>query len=269
MTDARLGAAMDVRFGVTVETFAEYLADLGLDHLELKREYLAGHPDAPGPERVAEIADTYDLTVTYHAPFRTWNAGSFDECVREQAVERVKATLEDAAIARAEAVVVHGGSVPHRYPAWVREASREAAHRSLAECAEYAQYVGVPLAVENQPRDDDTRRYTTTPADLAALLDSVDVSPAYLGVTLDVGHAAVSDVDWRTFVERFGDRIRVCHLHDNDGETDRHDPLADYEPFREAVPADCFVFEMKAVGDVAACVPEREAPPQPAVSVDE
>jgi hypothetical protein len=35
----RLGAAMDVRFGASVEEFLEYLTELGLDHLELKREY--------------------------------------------------------------------------------------------------------------------------------------------------------------------------------------------------------------------------------------
>ncbi|MFB6201119.1 MAG: sugar phosphate isomerase/epimerase family protein [Halorhabdus sp.] len=269
MTDPTVGAAMDVRFGTTVEAFMEYVTDLGLDHVEFKREYLAGHPETPDPARIAELADQYDVSVTFHAPFRTWNPGSFDATVRRDSVARVKRTLEAAAIAGAEAVVVHGGSVPRRYPEWVRERSFEHARQSLAECAEYAQYIGVPLAVENQPRDDENRRYTTTPGDLASLIDTVDVLDAYLGVTLDVGHAAVSDQDWGAFVDRFGDRILVCHLHDNDGETDRHEPLPDHGRFLEQIPADQFVFEMKSVPDVSRCLPGVEAPPEPVVHVDD
>ncbi len=93
------------------------------------------------------------------------------------------------------------------------------------------------------------------------MLDTVDVDPTYLGVTLDVGHAKINGEDCQEFVERFGERIRVCHLHDNDGTADRHKPLPAYEPLVEAVPADCFVFEMKTVADVATSV-GVDAPPR-------
>lgn len=266
---AQLGAAMDIRFGVTVETFMQYVDDLGLDHVEFKREYLAGYPNTPEPERVRRLSEQYGLTVTYHAPFRDWNVGSYDEAVRQDSVDRVKRTLDDAATAGAEAVVVHGGSVPKRYPEWIHERAGENARRSLAECAEYAQLVGIPLCLENQPVSEEKRRHTTTPEDLATMLDTVDVVPEYLGVTLDVGHANVNDEDWRGFVERFGDRIRVCHLHDNDGTGDQHEPLREYESFVEAVPADCFVFEMKSVGDIATCMRVDATPPEPEVSSDD
>ncbi|GGN97515.1 sugar phosphate isomerase/epimerase family protein [Haloarcula pellucida] len=259
-TDARLGAAMDVRFGATAEAFLDYLTDLGLDHVEFKREYLHGHPDAPTPEDVRELADRYGVSVTYHAPFRDWNLGSFNEESRRASVRQVKRTIDDAATAGAGAVVVHGGSVPRRYPEWVRSTARENARHSLAECAEYAHLVGVPLCLENQPRDESECRYTTTPSDLEAVLAEVDVTPEYFGVTLDVGHATVNDCDWGAFVERFGDRIRVCHLHDNDGTADLHEPLTDYEPVVEAVPADYFVFETKSVADVARCVGAEPTP---------
>jgi sugar phosphate isomerase/epimerase len=254
MSDDRLGAAMDVRFGASVEAFVEYLTDLGLNHVEFKREYLQGHPDTPDPATVRELAEEYEVSVTYHAPFRDWNLGSFNDEIRASSVEQVKRTLDDAAEAGAGAVVVHGGAVPHRYPEWVREQSLENARRSLAECAEYAQFVGVPLCLENQPVSGDVRRYTTSPADLEAMVEAVDVPPQYFGVTLDVGHAKVNDHDWRAFVDRFGQRITVCHLHDNDGTADQHDPLTDYEPVVDAVPADYFVFETVSVADVATSV---------------
>ncbi|MEY7850101.1 sugar phosphate isomerase/epimerase family protein [Natrarchaeobius sp. A-rgal3] len=251
----RVGAAMDVRFDWTFDRFCEYVVDCGLEHVELKMEYVHGHPDAPDPETVAERSDAYDVTVTYHAPFRDWNPGSFNEDSRVAAVEQVNSTLEAAATAGAGAVVVHGGSVPYRYPEYVRERARDAARRSLAECARYAAEVDVPLCLENQPQSDSNERHTTSPDDLAAMLESVDVDDA-LGVTLDVGHARVNGFDWRTFADRFADRIHVVHLHDNDGVEDRHEPLADFEPICEYVDAPYNVFEMKRVPDVERCLEE-------------
>lgn len=254
MSDPSLGAAMDVRFGATAEEFMQTLVDLGLDHVEFKREYLAGHPAAPDPADVRDLAATYDVTVTYHAPFRDWNIASFNESVRAASVEMVTDTLDDAATAGAGAVIVHGGDVPHRYPDWVREQALDNAIRSLEACAAHAADVGVPLCLENQPMNRDKQRYTTSPDALAETLAAVDADPEYLKVTLDVGHARVNGHDVTAVVDRFGDRIEVCHLHDNDGTADQHAPLTDYESFIGQVPAEYFVFEMKAVDDVATCV---------------
>ncbi len=40
-----------------------------------------------------------------------------------------------------------------------------------------------------------------------------------------MGHAKASSGDYGEFVDWCGDRIRVVHLHDNDGTGDDHDPL--------------------------------------------
>ncbi len=245
---------MDVRFAVTVEEFLEYLTDCGLNHVELKREYLHGHPDVPTPEEVSTLAERFDVSVTYHAPFRDWNVGSFNEASRRASVAQVKETLEDAHAANAGAVVVHGGSVPHRYPEWVRERAHENALASLEECAAHARRVGVPLCLENQPASETKRRYTTTPEELRETVGAVDVDPEFFGVTLDVGHAKVNGYHWSEFVDQLGDRIRVCHLHENDGTADQHEPLVEHDRILKEVPAEYFVFETKSVADVARSV---------------
>jgi sugar phosphate isomerase/epimerase len=264
----RLGAAMDIRFAASVAEFMAYVSDLGLDHVEFKQEYLAGHPSTPTPERIGELADEHGLSLTFHAPFRDWNIGSYDERVRTDSVERVKRSLDAAATAGAGAVVVHGGSVPERYPGWVHEQSAENAIESLEACADHAARVGVPLCLENQPPSDEDRRYTTSPDDLAATLDAVDADPDVLGVTLDVGHAKVAGTDWRAFVDRFGDRIEVCHLHDNDGTDDQHEPLHDYEEIVAELPASYGSFEMKRVADVAASLGVDHRPIDPSLTHD-
>lgn len=243
-----VGAAMDLRFEERIPEFMEHVTDLGLDHIELKREYLHAPPEPPDPERIGDLADAYEVSLTYHAPFRDWNLGSFNDASREAAVKQVKDTLNDAAMAGAGGVVVHGGSVPRRYPERVRKKAHENAKRSLRECAVYADDVGVPLCLENQPLSADKVRYTTTPKDLATMLDAVDSDG--LKITLDVGHAKVNGHHWREFLDRFGERVHVVHLHDNDGETDQHHPLPGYESVVAEIEAPYNVFEIKAVADI-------------------
>lgn len=250
----RYGAALDLRFSETVEEFGEFILGLGLDHVEVRQGYLDVHPGAPGARELAEFAASTDVTYTFHAPFRDANLGNLNESLRRAAVESVKRTLDTAFDTDAGAVVVHGGSVPRRYPERVQEHARQQAVRSLRACARYADDVGVPLCVENQRRKPNHRRNTETPARLAAFLEEIDADSAHLGVTVDVGHAKVTGVDPREFVERFGDRIHVVHLHDNDGVADRHEPLPGYETVAERIGAEYNVLEMKSLADIERCV---------------
>lgn len=252
--DLALGAAADLRFEESVAEFCAHVSSLGLDHVELKREYLLAPPEGPSAERIGEIVDDHGVTLTLHAPFRDCNLGSFNDASREAAVAQVCATLDDAATAGAGAVVVHGGSVRSHYPERVRAKARRGAIRSLRECAAHAAEVGVALCLENQPRSASKNRHTGSPAALAAVLAEVDADPAALRVTLDVGHAKLNGHDWRAFADRLGDRIEVVHLHDNDGTADDHEPLPGYGPVVEAVGAPYNVFETKAVADVARCL---------------
>lgn len=248
-----VGAAMDLRFEATVEEFMNHVADLGLDHVELKREYLHAPPEPPSPKEIGTLADEYGVTLTYHAPFRDWNLGSFNEASRAASVDQVKATLDDAAVAKAGAVVVHGGSVPRRYPDRVKRKAVDNAVASLRECARYAENVGVALCLENQPRSDDVVRHTTTPDDLVDLLETVDNDA--LRVTLDVGHAKVNGYGWQAFADAVGDRVHVVHLHDNDGTADDHRPLPGYDEIVDELDAPYNVFETKTIDDIERYLP--------------
>jgi sugar phosphate isomerase/epimerase len=86
------------------------------------------------------------------------------------------------------------------------------------------------------------------------MLDRVGAPPEALGVTLDVGHAKVNGYDPLAFADRFDDRIRVVHLHDNDGTADQHRPLADYDAVVDATDAAYYAFEMKSLDDIERCL---------------
>lgn len=250
----RYGASMDVRFDETLLDFADVLAGHALNHVELRQGYLDVHGAAPAPETVRDAATDRDLTVTYHAPHRDCNLAALTERLRRGAVSSVRDTIDAASRADAEAVVVHGGTVGAQYPRRVERRARAQAVRSLRSCAEYAAERGVPLCVENQRDKPGVHRFTATPDRLAGLLDDVGVGPEHLRVTLDVGHAKATGEPLDGFLDAVGERVTVCHLHDNDGESDAHDPLPGYEEVAERVGAPYNVLEMKSLADIRTCV---------------
>jgi sugar phosphate isomerase/epimerase len=250
---ARFGASADVRFDESLESLLDFLADRGLAHLELRQGYLDVN-GTPAPGRLRSLADERDVTFTIHAPHVDCALGHVNEPLRRAAVDGVRRSLELAADAGAGGVIVHGGSARRRYPERVRRRAREAAVESIGECARYADELEVPLCLENQRDTGAKRRNTATPDRLAAFLEDVGVDSEHLRLTLDVGHAKATGVDYRSFVDRFGDRIHVAHLHDNDGTGDDHDPLPSFRDVAADVGARYNVLEMKSLADIDRCV---------------
>jgi sugar phosphate isomerase/epimerase len=250
---SRFGASLDVRFDSSVESFAEFLVDRGLDHVELRHGYLDVN-ETPDPAALRGLAARHGLTYTVHAPHVDCTPGNLNETLREAFVAGVRSSLDFAASIEASGVVVHGGSVRRRYPDRVNEHAREQAVKSLRACARHAQAAEVPLCLENQRDTARKRRNTATPDRLASFLDDVGVGPETLRLTLDVGHAKATGLDHEAFVDQFGDRIHVVHLHDNDGTDDDHDPLPTFREVAAGVDAPYNVLEMKSLADIDRCV---------------
>ena len=250
----RFGAAMDLRYDQTVAEFVDFLADLGLDHVELRQGYLDVHPADPRLRDLRDLLAERDVSVTLHAPFRGANLANHHEPLRRAAVEAVKDSLDRAQVLGAGGVVVHAGSIPRRYPDRVKTFARRQAVRSVRECARHADDIGVHCCVENQRRKESAVRFTATPAQLGDFLAEVDVESEYLAVTVDVGHAKVTGADPEAFLEAVGDRIRIVHLHDNDGEHDSHDVIPDFRAVADRLGAPYNVLEMKSLADIEACV---------------
>ena len=250
----RYGASLDLRMADSPEQFIDYLDSLDLSHVEIRKSYLDTRANPPAATHLADLRESYDVTYTLHAPYTDWNPGNLHEPLRQAARDSIVRTLDLAAAIGADAVVVHGGAVRRNYPDDVKAHARRQAVRTIREAARHADDVGVHLCVENQRRKTKKRYNTSTPSRLAAFLDDVGVDSDYLGVTLDIGHAKATGVEYQAFADRFGSRIKVTHLHDNDGRNDDHDPLPDYESVATDIGAPFNVLEMKSKADIERCV---------------
>lgn len=250
---------MDIRYADGVDSFAAFLTELGLNHVELRAGYLDAAPDAPSVDRLRTIARERDVTYTVHAPHIDAAPGNVNEQLRKGTVKAINDAIDLAAEVDAGGVVIHGGTARTRYPDHVQRRVREQSVRTVRVCAKHAGEREVPLCLENQRDKKNRHRHTATPDRLASFLEDVGVAPDTLRLTLDVGHAKATGVDYVRFVERFGDRIHIAHLHDNDGTCDAHDPLPSFRTVADRIGAPYNVLEMKSWDDVKRCVsPERD-----------
>lgn len=72
-----------------------------------------------------------------------------------------------------------------------------------------------------------------------------------IGFCFDTGHANLVGIDFESFITTLGDRLKVLHIHDNDGVADLHQLPFVYTKTRENNPStdwDGFVNGLKAIG---------------------
>lgn len=84
---------------------------------------------------------------------------------------------------------------------------------------------GVGIAIENlsgkRPDSPDTVRSPGSTAEqLIAMIDALD--HPLVGACWDTGHAQITELDQRASLAALGSRLKVLHLHENDGQRDLH-----------------------------------------------
>ena len=129
------------------------------------------------------------------------------------AIDTIKAIGIDRA-------VIHPNTKTSPLSSYNRIAEYDKVMRLTAPFAEYASKVGVTLALENMPITDNadiSHRYCQEPDELCQVADALGI-----GVCWDIGHGNISAVKQSQALAYIGKRLKVIHLHDNNGITDDH-----------------------------------------------
>ncbi len=162
-----------------------------------------------------EIAPSYDLEYSAHAPMSDINIGSLNPRMREHALQELIAGLGAARRMGMDVYTVHPGfmtPIGFVAPDKVKEAIRS----SLRRLESVSRELGVRIALENMPRSHFSM--ATTPLSLLEMIEDLDI-----GICFDVGHAnTVGLVDEFLSLK---DRFINMHVHDNMGEMDEHLPV--------------------------------------------
>ena len=171
-----------------------------------------------------------------HAPYGVqMDLGSEDSSYRKAGIESLRMLLEPCAKLGIETLVVHPNSPPQGQTDEQAEASESRIHQSMATAGEIARPFGLKIAFENMLSAGRSQPCGA----MAQLSELVDGLPDNVGLCLDTGHAFANGLDPAREVHDSGDRLIALHVHDNDGELDRHWPPGrgkiDWPPFLEAL----------------------------------
>ncbi|KGK98114.1 xylose isomerase [Methanococcoides methylutens] len=155
--------------------------------------------------REEELAYSYDLKYTVHAPSTDMNLSSLREPIRLAAIGLAKGMADICNELDSDVLVVHPGYFS--YPVDMVHAQR-AFERSIVDLEDISRDTGVMMCIENMPKWD------------CFLLRNPDLDLGGNGFTLDIGHANTLG-NLNDFLE-MGDSISHFHLHDNNGAIDEH-----------------------------------------------
>lgn len=210
------------RIDLPLEQALPLLHDATTTTIELFCE--APHLDLNGDWRAAltqlrAFARDHGLNYTLHAPCFDLNPASANAGARAEVLRQYTLAINVAEALGATQIVVHSGqrSDPRLSVHDARGWSRETLEALLPE----AERAGVRLALENTGYG--PAAIIATPDDLLEIV--ADLPPALLGLTLDIGHATLQQLDISAAIAAWSPRLCNIHLHDNYGTSDDHLPL--------------------------------------------
>lgn len=163
-------------------------------------------------KRFIEVAGSFDLEYSVHAPLSDINIGSLNPAMREASLKEVLVAIECCGRMGIDLITFHPGFISPLGQLDRGAVMRETA-RSIRDIDRAASEHGVVAALENMPRMPITT--CTEPRELLSLVEGTS-----LGVCFDIGHAHTNgNID--EFLKHVG-RFSNVHIHDNDGSSDQH-----------------------------------------------
>lgn len=185
-------------------------------------------------DRFAKRFLSYGIPAHYaHAPmFYPFDFGRTDGKEWEKAI---RLGLVLAAKCGVTDYVIHPGTVVDEHLRYLPEASRERNRAYLEPFVKLGAELGVRIALENgvcQPWDEEPAVFRdVSPGfeELISLTDgfNTDFGKEVCGICFDFGHAHLARYDIPKILRQVGRRLRVTHVHDNNGERDQHRPIGE------------------------------------------
>ena len=193
--------------------------DINLHGAIVPGNYLAGDDWQRGIEEVAETAERLGMDLDQcHLPFYNFCDPAYP--MLEEHNRMFGRMIDAAAILGVKWAVVHPGNACDSV-----QGLKESKWRTIEYIKpfiEQAEKYGIGIAMENLfvPRKlGRVYRYCARGEEVCDLVDSLDGN---VGVCWDFGHANLIKDDQAECLRMIGKRLKVLHVHDNDGERDDH-----------------------------------------------
>ncbi|MBR6452198.1 MAG: sugar phosphate isomerase/epimerase, partial [Lachnospiraceae bacterium] len=163
-------------------------------------------------------------------------------------------SMEICAFLDCKYIVVHGLKVKQYYG--TEEAEWEKTAEILDGIAPMAKEAGITICVENLYNSSGRQLVEGPCCNAKRAAERIDrfnekYGTEVLGFCFDTGHANLVGIDFEPFLTTLGKRLKVLHVHDNDGVADLHQMPFTFTKTRENHPStdwDGFIRGLRAIG---------------------
>ncbi len=137
-------------------------------------------------------------------------------------------------------IVIHGLKVKRFYGS--EEAEWEKTEEFIDTIAPFAKEMGITICVENIYNSAGNHIVEGPCCNASKAVERIDrINERYhaevLGFCFDTGHANLVGIDFESFLYTLGERVKVLHIHDNDGMADLHQVPFTFTKTRENKPS--------------------------------
>jgi len=204
-----------------VESYFALAHEKGFKWVELSCNNPSNFLDKFNDDRISKIRalkDQYGLRYGLHSPSFV-NAAEIEPTVRPAVCRHLIGYLELSRSLGAEYLVLHFG---YHFSLFLDEVFR-CLIETYKPVVELAEKYGIPIGIENMNQVHEDCEIVYLGVFVEELERVFDAIPSqYLGLTLDVAHAALLPGGNKAFIDKFPDRIVSTHISDNDLYLDRH-----------------------------------------------
>jgi sugar phosphate isomerase/epimerase len=166
--------------------------------------------------KVRDLAGSYNLEISIHAPFSDLNIASLNERIRQESLAQVFEAIKVGDFLNAKLVNIHPGRLSP-LGLFFKEKAWETNIQSLKEIVDFAGGYEIQICLENTPNYFGV--FCCEIEEIKRVLEQVERDS--LKLTLDIGHANTCGKVGE-FIKELKGGIFHVHVHDNDGKDDLH-----------------------------------------------
>ncbi|MBW2440972.1 MAG: sugar phosphate isomerase/epimerase [Deltaproteobacteria bacterium] len=209
-----------------VENYFSFAHEKGFKWVELSCNSPLNFLDKFDDKRISkirEMKDQYGLRYGLHTPSYV-NTAEIEPTVRPAVCQHLIDYVELSRRLKAEYLVLHFG---YHFSLHLDEVFR-CLIETYKPVVELAEKYEIPIGIENMNQVHEDCEIVYLGVHIEELERVFDAIPSkYLGLTLDVAHAALLPGGNQAFIDKFPDRIVSTHVSDNDLYLDRHLPVGE------------------------------------------
>lgn len=188
-----------------------------------------------------EAAGMTGITINQmHMPYPNYVPGASKELNEYLWKTVAPKSMEICAFLHCPYIVVHGFKLAHYLGS--EDAEWKRTEEFLDFLAPIAKECGITICIENLYCSAGNHLVEGPCCDAEKAAQRIDAMNAkykaeVLGFCFDTGHANLIGIDFEDFIVTLGDRLKVLHIHDNDGIGDLHQIPFTFTKVRESLPS--------------------------------